>query len=151
MRCAASRPTSKPGRPQVKSQGAGVTNPKITDSPIDSRRRQLSHRWRCLQQVQELEGMLDVGVCAPFLRRFAVPQVAVQSHYGCHSRGVTGLDVALVVADVDAVLWLDAEPPARLEQRVGKGFGAGGRVSADYAPGASRQAERRDQRQSKAL
>ena len=90
---------------------------------------------------QDIHGVGDDRMGAPGVDWIVRAEVAVCGGQGFHSGGLAGCDVTDVVADVEAACGLDASTGAGVQQRVGKGLGPGGSVTAHDAGAASAETE----------
>ena len=85
--------------------------------------------------------MGDDCVSLPGVYGLGAAEIAVGDGQGRHASSSAGVDVTDVVADVEAACGLDASTGAGVQQRVGKGLGPGGSVTAHDAGAASAETE----------
>ena len=119
MPCAASLPTSKPGRPRYRMNHEAI---------------RLSHTWGQAHVIQDFQRMRDHRVGAPARRDRPPRRGSRRPRRGPHAGRARGLHVAQVVADVDAGRRRAAPScRGRMQQRIGMRLGARRGVAADDA------------------
>jgi hypothetical protein len=85
--------------------------------------------------------MRNIRIGVPLRRGIPVSQIAVQRDHGKHARGPAGLDIALIVAQIQTGAGLYTEAAGGFEQWIGMGLGTRTGVATDDAIGALPQAE----------
>ena len=84
------------------------------------RRNQCSPKFVILglcEGFQEMHRKINFQVCIPAFDIALTAQVAVGRSDGVHTRSMTGNNVALVIAYVDAMLGVDGHSPSSLKKR----------------------------------
>ena len=89
---------------------------------------------RRIEQIQELKRGIYRRVRAPGRGLGVAAQVTVKSRDGPHAGGFAGLDIAQVIADIDAPPSGQGQSPGGLQQRRGMWFGMWRRITTDHRP-----------------